>query len=198
MVPASANETDHDPDEAAAVELLRRLAGRIPDDTLRTLREQLAAWMWDWLTGSLVGCLTDARIALDDSERALLDQIAGPGAAGKIPETDIEFPAYRFSSEGPEPAEEEKWLVRTVSSLPVGRRLSAAYRRPANEAALPVATWVYLVEVDPGADIAHLQSQLVLGDATHGVVEVYPSSKTLPPYHVEALHAARAVWSRDT
>ena len=177
---------------------MRRLAGRIPDDVLATLREQLAAWMWDWLTGSLVGYLTDGRIALDDTERTLLDQIAGPGAAVKIPESDIEFPAYQFSEEGPKPAEEEHWLVETVPSLPAARRLSGAYRRPANETAIPLATWVYLVEVDPGADVAHLQSQLVLGDATHGVVEVYAYGETLPPYHVEALHAARAVWSRDT
>lgn len=177
---------------------MRRLAGRIPDGVLATLREQLAAWMWDWLAGTLVGHLTDAPIVLDAVERALLDQLAGPGTAAKIPETDTGLPAYQFSSDGPEPAEEEQWLVRTVASLPAARRLSAAYRSPANEAALPVPTWVYLVETEPGADVAHLQSQLVLGDPARGVVEVYPTDATLPPYHVEALLAARAVWSRDT
>lgn len=194
----SADDAADTVDTAAAVALLRQLAGRIPDEYLQVFRGYLAALEWDLLANSLTGYLAGERVALTEAERHLLDRVAGPGAAARVLEPDGEPPAYRFTADGPEPADAERWLVGAVSSLRSVRRLVGAYRRPADEAAVPLETWVYLVELDPGADVAHTQSQLRVGNPHRGVVEVYAVGEELPPYHAAALAAARHIWARDS
>ena len=182
----------------AAVGLLRLLAGRVPDDDLQVFRDYLAAHELDMLATSLSGFLRDRRVALTGQERALLDRVAGPGLADTLPGLDTDPPAYRFTADGPEPGRGEHWLVTMVPRIPAARRVAAAYRRPADTSAIQLPTWVYLVEFAPGVDVARMQGQLRAGGSGGGVVEVYTEGETLPPYHVEALRAARAVWSRDT
>ncbi|MFL6119365.1 hypothetical protein [Actinophytocola sp.] len=178
--------------------LLRRLAGRVPDEYLQVFRGYLAAAEWKMLVTSLSGYLVDRRIALATEERRLLDEVAGPEVSAKLPEADPDQPAYRFISHGPDPGSVKDWLISVAPKVPGVRRVLAAYREPANAAAIPLATWVYLVETDPGADVARLQGDLRPGDPRRGVVEVFAAGEPLPPYHVEALRAAREVWVRDT
>lgn len=185
---------------AVAVTFLRRLVGRVPDDYVQVFRGYLAASEWKLLTDSLTGYLVSERVALTEPERRLLDEVVGPGVAAKLPDHETDPPAYRFTAAGPDPGTGEQWLAAVVPRMPSVRRLVAAYRQPADPAdtaAIPLATWVYLVELDHGADVAHVQGQLRVGASERGVVEVYAAGETLPPYHVEALRAGREVWSRD-
>lgn len=182
----------------SAVALLRRLAGRVPDEYLQVFRGYLAAAEWKMLVTSLSGFLVDGRIALATDDRRLLDEVAGPEVSAKLPEGDTVPPAYRFIPDGPESGPVKDWLISVVPRVPAVRRVLAAYREPADTAAIPLATWVYLVEADPGADVARLQGDLRAGDPRRGVVEVFAAGEPLPPYHVEALRAAREVWVRDT
>lgn len=191
-------ETDTGTDRGPlGVTLLRRLVGRVPDDYLQVFRGYLAASEWKLLADSLTGYLLREQVALTEPERRLLDKVVGPGVAAKLPDPATDPPAYRFTADGPDPGTGERWLAGVVPRMPTVRRLAAAYRRPADTAAIPLATWVFLVELDAGANVAHVQGQLRVGAKERGVVEVYAVGETLPPYHVEALRAAREVWSRD-
>src|SRR5690242_9009058 len=185
-------------DRTAAVTLLRRLAGRVPDGYLQVFRGYLAAAEWDMLVNSLSGHLVDKRVALTADERHLLDEVTGPGVSAKLPDLDTDQPAYRFMPDGPDPGTAASWLVSVAPRVPGVRRVVAACREPANPAAIPFATWVYLVETDPGSDVARLQGDLRVGDPVRGVIEVFAAEEPLPPYHVEALRAGREVWVRDT
>jgi hypothetical protein len=60
------------------------------------------------------------------------------------------------------------------------------------------ATRPYLLELALDGEVAAVRNQLPIGESTHGVVRVYTTGETLPQYHVEALRAACAVWSRRT
>jgi hypothetical protein len=182
----------------SAVTLLRRLAGRVPDEYLQVFRGYLAAAEPARLGTALSGYLVDRQVPLTADERRLLDEVAGPGVSSRLPELTTDPPAYRFTPDGPDPGTALGWLVSVAPRTPGVRRVAAAYRQPAEPAAIPLATWVYLVEVVPGADVARLQADLRVGDPPRGVVEVYATGEPLPPYHVEALEGAREVWSRDT
>lgn len=184
------------PDKAATVTLLRRLVGRIPDEYLKDFRGYVAAAEWKFLVTALSGYLLDHRVALTADERRLLDAVTGPGVSERLPDVTTDSPAYRFRPDGPQPSAAEAWLVSVAPDVPGVRRVVAAYREPAGPAAIPFATWVYLVEVDAGADVALLQNDLRVGAPSRGVVEVFAVGEPLPEFHVEALRAAREVWTR--
>jgi len=184
------------------IDLLRRLAGRVDDDALRGFRGYLAAGETTMMGDSLVSHLVYESVPLTDSEHGTLAAIVRADARelATIPRTDKISPLYIFDDGGdtPEPSEVDGWIIEWLASVPAARRLSRAFRRPIDPAAPGQATWVYLLELAPDGRIAALQNQVPIGNSTHGVVEVYSTGETLPPYHVEALRAARAVWSRHT
>jgi hypothetical protein len=185
-----------------AIELLRRLAGRVSDDALRGFRGYLGAGETTMMGDSLVGYLSRNAVPLTDAEHELLTSVAvaDPEELAEIPRTDKVFLAYRFDAgnDTPEPRETDERLVRWVSAAPAARRLSRVYRRPADALAAGQATWLYLLELAPEGELAATQSQVPIGDPTQGVIEVYTTGEILPQYHVEALRAACAVWSRHT
>jgi hypothetical protein len=184
------------------IDLLRRLAGRVEDDALSGFRGYLGAGETTMMGDSLVGYLGRRSVPLTDAERELLVAVADadPEELVRIPRADEVPRSYEFGpgSGVSAPVEVDRRLVGWLTELPAARRLLRAYRRPLDPAAVGQATWLYLVELAPDGEVAAVQSQLPVGDATHGVVEVYLVGEALPPYHVEALHAARAVWSRHT
>lgn len=185
-----------------AIELLRNLAGRVPDDAMSGFRGYLGAGETTMMGDSLVGHLGRHHVPLTDFERALLVTVADadPGEIEEIPRVAEISGDYSFDggNGAPDATETDARLITFVDHLPAARRLSRAWRRPLRAAAAGQATWLYLLELAPEGDIAAVQSQVPIGDATHGVLEVYRSGERLPQYHVEALRAARAVWSRDT
>jgi len=141
-------------------------------------------------------------VPLTDFERALLVAVADPdpGEIDEIPRVAEISPNHSFDGGdgAPDATGTDARLIAWLNHLPAARRLSRAWRRPPHAAAAGQATWLYLLELAPGGDIATVQNQVPIGDATHGDVEVYRMGARLPQYHVEALRAARAVWSRDT
>ncbi|MCP3805052.1 hypothetical protein NLX83_37875 [Allokutzneria sp. A3M-2-11 16] len=137
------------------------------------------------LLRGLVGRLRDESIT--DAERAAISWFFGkngPRAVEDLLALRADLPSYRFSDDGPTSAE----LLDTMTP---GKRLFAAYRRPASPDALPAETWVYLIEVAPGEDVAFLHSQHRAGN---GLVEVFAADERLPTYHRAALDAARLLW----
>jgi hypothetical protein len=198
--PPCAEETEIETDPE--IDLLRRLAGRVNDDALNGFRGYLGAGETTMLGDSLVSYLGDESIPLTDAEHELLSSFvaARPSELARIPRADNVFPTYEFDSgaDTPKPVEVDTWIVEWLASVPAARRLSRAYRRPEDPTATGQATWVYLLELAPEGRIALIQSQVPIGAATNGVVEVFATGESLPPYHVEALRAAVAVWSRHT
>lgn len=184
------------------IDLLRRLAGRVDDDVLRGLRGRLGAGETAMMADELVDHLADHGVGLTDAELALLDSFAdlNPDERAAIPRADkisLDF-TFDDGKDVPAPTEADTRLVHWLSRLPAARRLLRAYRRPVAGVATGQATWVYLVELDPEGEVAAAQAQLPIGAVTEGVGEVYTLGESLPPYHFEALRAARAVWSRHT
>jgi hypothetical protein len=184
------------------IDLLRRLAGRVEDDALSGFRGYLGAGETTMMGDSLVSYLAYEAVPLTDAEHEILAAVvdATPNELARIPNTDNVSLAYTFDggADAPDPAEVDGWVVGWLGSVPAARRLQRAYRRPLDPSAPGQATWVYLLELAPDGRIALTQSQVPIGNSTHGVAEVYATGETLPPYHVEALRAARAVWSRHT
>jgi hypothetical protein len=184
------------------IELLRRLAGRVDDDALSGFRGYLGAGETTMMGDSLVSYLAYEAVPLTAAEHQMLASVvdATPEELARIPNTDNVPQAYEFDdgAAAPDPAEVDGWIIGWLGSVPSARRLQRAYRRPLDPAATGQATWVYLLELAPDGWIALTQSQVPIGNSTHGVVEVFATGETLPPYHVEALRAARAVWSRHT
>jgi hypothetical protein len=184
-----------------AIDLLRHLAGRVPDDAMSGFRGYLGAGETTMMGDSLVGHLGQHQVPLTDFERALLAAVADadPGEIDEIPRVAEISRDYSFDggAGAPDATETDARLITWLSHLPAARRLFRAWRRPLHAAAAGQATWLYLLELAPDGEIAAVQSQVPIGDATHGVIEVYQMGERLPQYHVEALRAARAVWSRD-
>jgi hypothetical protein len=170
------------------------LAGRIADSYLQVFRSYLAASEWKPLKDSLRAYLADRRIPVTAQERRLLGSVLGEDRIKRLPDLAGPPPAYTFTAEGPTPAGAQRWLLATVPKLPSARKLVAAYRRPAEPAAIPLTTWVYPVEFDVGADIARLHSELCLGDPDRGLVEAYATDDRLGRYHADALAVGNTLW----
>ncbi|MGI5217000.1 hypothetical protein [Nocardia sp. CA-290969] len=182
------------------LDLLRRLASRIDDETLNSLHGYLFVGEETMMGDVLVGYLVEHRVPLTDEERTVLLSAAEvePHENEAIPRTTVIPRNYVFDSGAhvPEPTETDARIVEYSTHLPGARTLSRAYRRPAHAAAPGPATWLYLVEFAPDA-MLHPASNLPTGGPAHGVAEVYWSGEQLPEYHVEALRVARVVWARD-
>ncbi|MBF6076775.1 hypothetical protein ACWEPH_02185 [Nocardia beijingensis] len=138
-----------------AAHLLRRLAGRLDDETLAALWLDLGARELLSMRFTLLASLRRLGVALTPSERAALREVvAGEVELGTLPE-DAPL-AYAFEDRDRPPPEHETGFVHWVSAMPEGRRVLRAWRVPGPGAAQPAA-WVHLVEVEPGTDVARAQ-----------------------------------------
>jgi hypothetical protein len=151
---------------------------------------------------SLVGYLVRKSVPLTKAEHEILAGLvdADLDELGRIPRaeeisTNVTFDAGKGA---PDPRDTDLRISSWLAELPAARRLSRSYRRPADASAGGQATWIYLVELSADGEIAAVQNQVPAGDSNRAVVEVYTAAEELPSYHVEALRAARAVWSRHT
>ena len=190
-----------DEEGAAMTRLLRGLVGRLRDESITACRGMLAASYGEELLTNVVGFLREERVPTTDAERAAISWFFGkngPKAVADLLALRTELPTYRFAGDGPmspEAQQAREWFLTTMARNPASaRRLFAAYRGPASPDALPTKAWVYLLEVDPGADVAFLHSQYRVGDARRGLVEVFAADEQLPPFHLDALGAARLLW----
>ncbi|WP_280267336.1 hypothetical protein [Nocardia wallacei] len=161
------------------VDLLRRLAGRLPDGELATLRSLLAARELEDLERSLTHKVTYYGIDLTRPERVLPPGVdTGPvlGCADLAP---------FFSAADPDGLPAETDLLARVSGQPGLRRIVKARRLGTPEAVL------YVVVCAAGTDVSRLQNGL---DVDAVLVEVVAEDEPLPPYHVAALAVGRQLW----
>ncbi|KAA2267169.1 hypothetical protein F0L68_01175 [Solihabitans fulvus] len=195
--------------ESRAVTLLRGLAGRLGDGTLRTLWSFLGAGELVLLEDALFGSLDSESGALDPGEldllRAMLDDEADPRLSGiRLLAPDEQRPAYRFTDAAEDAAAEpnpiaDEVAVELASRRPEVRRVVRALRLPANAAASAPVTWVYVVQAAPGSYVPHALAGIPSGFLVKGLRSRYPvepvvQGEDLPPYQAAALAAGRRLW----
>ncbi|MBM7775592.1 hypothetical protein JOD54_005796 [Actinokineospora baliensis] len=164
----------------AWVTVLRRLAGRLPDDDLAVLRSTLGAGELADLERTLLFALADNGVGLHDEERELL---AGEGVRVDSPIiADLPPPTPADTRFEPEPVAStvDDQLRVTTAAYPGVRRVLRARRVVDHEL-------VYVVELARGS-VAGAQSALHWG-MDGALLEVVLAGERLPPYQAAALAA---------
>ncbi|SFS31137.1 hypothetical protein [Saccharopolyspora flava] len=179
------------PEPAEVHRLLLRLAGRIPDAELASLRTCLADDELDEIAGALVTAV-ERGLTLTESEIELITALAqdtgvDPAALAEAPRA-TDPPRWRFDRESAGDADEA--AVRSAERVGGARALWRSGRVSA-ETTEPV----YLVETTDDADLIELTAEIQHGITEAGGnprVEVLGDTRT--GYHAAALEAAELVW----
>jgi hypothetical protein len=191
-----------DLDYAALTEACALLAGRLPDDSLSSVRDFYAAGEWQLGDDTLLMGLAYYGVGITDAERELLRSFLGDpyGADLNAVPALAEVPPipYRFSpAGGPDPAAVDAFLTAEAARRGY-LRLYRAWREPL-PGAPDGATWVYLVRVPEGTDElkAHsgLGAQLRAHVRAEWWLEVIAEGAPATPYQGAALAAAHPVWT---
>jgi hypothetical protein len=190
---------------AAVTSVCARLAGRLSDDILGTVRENYFAGEPDLAESTLLLSLSFDGIPITPEERELIrTTLADPDNPdlAAVPITDTEPPLrYHFSPTGPADAPDPTRadiVLSTDAPRHNGRRLRRAWREPlASNAA--EATWLYVLQVAPGTDelgvYSGLSSRLWVALKEKWPLEVIIEGAILPPYQAAALTAAHQIWT---
>lgn len=190
---------------AAVTAVCARLAGRLSDDTLGTIREHYFAGEPDLADATLLLSLALEGVGITREEqdliRSILDDPNNPDLAA-VAVVDAEPPLrYRFSATGqadaPDPSRADI-VLSTDAPRHGGRRLRRAWREPL--AGVPEeATWMYVLQVAAGTDelgaYSGLSSRLWTVLKEKWPLEVVVEGALLPPYQAAALTAAHQVWA---
>lgn len=149
---------------ASATDMCGRLAGRLSDDTLGTIREYYAAGEWDLADATLLLNLAYEDVGVTDEERDLIRSFLGDPESPDL----LDIPAigevplrHRFTdapANAPEPARADA-LLSTEALRHNAGRVTRAWREPL-DGVRDGATWVYMVEVAEGADELKVYSGL--------------------------------------
>ncbi|MFE9694565.1 hypothetical protein [Micromonospora sp. NPDC005806] len=190
---------------ATITEVCARLAGRLSDDVLGTVREHYAAGEWYLADGTLLGNLAYQGVGITREEQDLIRSFLYEPDTPDLLDVPViaEAPplAYRFSPRGPAGAPDPS---RADSLLPAyamregAQRLHRAWRDPL-DGAPDGATWVYVVRVAEGADelktFSGLTAVLWTDLREKWPLEVVAEDAALAPYQAAALAAAHPVWT---
>jgi hypothetical protein len=189
---------------AAVTDVCARLAGRLSDDTLGTVREHYAAGEWDLADATLLLNLAYEGVGITGPERDLIRSFLGdpdgPDLLDVPVVAEVPPPAYRFSPTGPagtpDPTRADI-VLSTDAPRHGGRRLHRAWRDPRG-GARDGATWVYILQVAEGTDelkaFSGLASRLWVVLQEKWQLEVVVEGWLLPPYQAAALAAASQIW----
>jgi hypothetical protein len=178
---------------AAVVDVCARLAGRLSDDVLDSIRVHYAVGESYLAEATLLLSLAHEGAGITDHERdlirSMLDDPDNPElddvlAVDEVPQI------HRFGPGGtPDPRADA--LLAAEAPKHGGRSLHRAWREP--HAGSP-ATWVYVVRVAPGTDellaYSGLSSQLSVELRAPWLVEVVTEGRELLHYQAAALAAA--------
>ncbi|GAA3007814.1 hypothetical protein [Actinokineospora diospyrosa] len=190
---------------ATATEVCRRLSGRLTDDVVSVVQSQIFAGEEEMALASLLLNLQYEGVGITAEEaeliRALLDDPHDPELAEVAVVDAAPTPAYRFSPTGPadapDPAGADR-VIATEAATAGGRRVRRAWREPLPDATNP-ATWVYLVQVVPGADelrtYSAISSRLWVTRQEKWPIEVVVEGRMLPAYQAAAVTAAHQIWA---
>jgi hypothetical protein len=188
---------------AAVTDVCARLAGRLSDDALRSVREDYSGGEPGLAEATLLLSLAYEGVGITREEhdliRSTLDDPDNPYLAD-VPIVDAVPPLrYSFSPTGPAGAPDPSRadiVLSTDAPRHGGRRLRRAWREPL-EGAQDGAAWVYVLQVAAGTDelsaYAGLASRLWVVLQEKWPLEVVVEGRPLPPYQAAALTAAHQV-----
>ncbi|GHH28524.1 hypothetical protein GCM10017774_02880 [Lentzea cavernae] len=190
---------------AAVTDLCARLAGRLEDDTLRSVREDYFGGEPAQAEATLLLSMAYENIGITAEERELiattLDDPDSPDLAA-VPSIDEVPPvAYRFSAVAPpnaaDPAKADV-VLSADAARHGGRRLRRAWREPL-DGARDGAKWVYVLQTTENANLlgafAGLSGRLWVVLKEKWPLEVVVEGRLLPPYQAAAVTVAPQVWS---
>jgi hypothetical protein len=188
---------------AAITDVCGRLAGRLSDDVLGTVREHYAAGEWDLGDATLLLNLAYEGVGVTGQERELIRSFLGEPDSPDLDDVpvvaEVPQPLYRFTRTGPADVPDVSRadvVLWTDAARHGGRTLRRAWREPL-DGAPDGAAWVYVLSVTDGADelraYSGLMSRLWTVLKEKWPLEVVVEGKQLPPYQAAALTAAHPV-----
>ncbi|GLY47465.1 hypothetical protein [Lentzea sp. NBRC 102530] len=190
---------------ATVTDVCARLAGRLEDDTLRSVREDYFGGEPAQAEATLLMSMAYENIGLTPEERDLIaSTLDDPhdtdlAAVPTIPE--VPPVAYRFTAHAPSTAPDPSKADIVLSADAArhgGHRLRRAWREPL-EGAPDVAKWVYVLQTNPAANLlgafSGLSGRLWVVLKEKWPLEVVVEGRPLPPYQAAAVTVAPQVWS---
>ncbi|SCG60533.1 hypothetical protein [Micromonospora halophytica] len=188
---------------AAVADVCARLAGRLSDDTLGTVREHYAAGEWDLADATLLLNLAFEGVGITRAEQELIRSFLGDPDSPELHDVpvvaEVPSPPYRFSPTGPADAPDPTRADGVLSADAPrhgGHRLYRAWRHP-HDGAPDGAAWVYVLLVAEGTDplsaYSGLSSRLWTALKEKWPLEVVVEGGALPPYQAAALASASLV-----
>ncbi len=189
---------------AAVAEVCRRLAGRLSDDVLGTVRENYAAGEFDLGDDALLLNLAYQGVGITIEEQTLMRTFLGdpdgPDLADVPVIAEVPPPSYRFSPGGPGNAPDPALADALLSAeAPAwrGRSLHRSWRAPL-DGAPDAGAWTYVLRVAEGTDelaaFSGVTSRLWVSLKQKWPVEVIAEDSARGPYQAAALAAAYPVW----
>jgi hypothetical protein len=190
---------------ATIVDLCARFAGRLSDDVIGAVRGHYFGGEELMAESALLLGLAFEGVGVTREEhdllRSILDDPDNPDLADVGIVDAVPPLTYRFSPTGPPDApspHRADMVMAAAAPKHAARRLRRAWREPL-QGARNGATWVYLVQLDPGADplraYSALSGELWVVLREKWQVEAVTEGGLLPPYQAAALTAAHQVWS---
>ncbi|GAB4106437.1 hypothetical protein AB0C42_20525 [Micromonospora taraxaci] len=189
---------------AAVGEVCRRLAGRLSDDALGSVREQYAAGELDLADATLLLSLAYQGVGVTVEERDLMRTFVGEPDGPDLAEVPVveQVPplSYRFVPDGPadapDPAPADALLSADAPNWD-GLALHRAWRAPL-DGAPDAATWAYVLQVAEGTDelstYSGVMSHLWVSLKQKWPVEVIAGGSPRTPYQEAALAGSQTVW----
>jgi hypothetical protein len=190
---------------ATVTDLCARLAGRLEDDTLRSVREDYFGGEPAQAEATLLLSMAYENIGLTAAERDLIaSTLDDPNSSdlAAVPSIDRVPPvAYRFSSTAPANAPDPSKADIVLSADAArhgGRRLRRAWREPL-DGAPDGAKWVYVLQTSENANLlgafTALSGRLWVVLKEKWPLEVVVEGRLLPPYQAAAVTVAPQVWA---
>ncbi|WP_406079425.1 hypothetical protein [Micromonospora sp. NBC_00858] len=189
---------------ATVTEVCRRLAGRLSDDILGTVRENYAAGEFDLADNTLLLSLAYYGVGITLEEQTLMRSFVGDPDGSDLADVpliaEVPAPPYRFSPIGPADAPDPTpadTLLSADAPRRHGRSLHRAWRAPL-DGAPDAAAWLYVLQVAEGTDelatYSGVMTQLWISLKQKWPVEVLVGNSPRTPYQEAALASAPAVW----
>ncbi|MGW9207762.1 hypothetical protein ACWGR4_12290 [Embleya sp. NPDC055664] len=184
----------------SAILFLRRMAGRLQDDTLNSLWNDLGAGEFEYLEDTIFGSLEHEGVGVTHSEARVLRSLLDDPEDARMQTLDL-LPSepdllYSFSMDGGGEIADE-FAAAAAEAEPDVLRTLRVRREPNSEASPCPAAWIYLFESAAESYIPHvrlaLAGQFVTTYRYAFPVEVFGRREELPHYYEAALAAAREV-----